>query len=226
MMPSIHPPAGKLFPREEIIARFHDGQTIAVGGQACVGSPDRLIECVIDSGAKNLRLISLDSGHENRGVGRLIHEGRVSSMIVSHIGMNHESVEKAESGELRIEEFCPLGSLIERLRCGGAGLGGVLSPTGVGTEVEKHKQKVIVNGVPYLLEPALRADISLVRARRADPVGNLSYHGTAMTSNPVIASCGDLCLVDADFLVKTNEMSIDAFRTPSVFVDMILEADQ
>lgn len=211
----------KVRTREEIISQFHDGQTIAIGGQANHGSPRRLIECVVESGAKNLTIISLDSGDMNLTVGRLVHTGQTKKLITTHIGKNTETVALYDAGKLEVE-FNPMGTLIERLRCGGMGLGGVLTKTGLGTVVEQGKQIITVNGERYLLETPLRADISLVRARRCDPMGNLAYRGTSGNSNPIIVTCGDLTMVDADFLMELNELSIDDIATPGMFVDMIL----
>lgn len=211
----------KVRTREEIISQFHDGQTIAIGGQANHGSPRRLIECVVESGAKNLTIISLDSGDMNLTVGRLVHTGQAKKLITTHIGKNTETVALYDAGKLEVE-FNPMGTLIERLRCGGMGLGGVLTKTGLGTVVEQGKQIITVNGERYLLETPLRADISLVRARRCDPMGNLAYRGTSGNSNPIIVTCGDLTMVDADFLMELNELSIDDIATPGMFVDMIL----
>lgn len=211
----------KIRSREEIIACFHDGQTIAIGGQAGVNMPYRLIECVIESGAKDLTIISIDSGDLNRGVGRLIHEGVVAKMVTTHIGTNPETQALLADGKLEIE-FNPMGSFIERLRCGGSGLGGVLTKTGLGTVVQDGKQVIISEGEEYLLEPALRADISLTRARRADPTGNLAYRGTGTASHPIVATAGKLSIVECDFLYDLGEIIPDDVRVPGMFVDMLL----
>lgn len=211
----------KVTSREAILACFKDGQTIGIGGQANHGSPNRLIELLVESGARDLTIVSLDSGDRDLTVGRLIHSGQVKKLITTHIGKNTEAVALYGKGELEVE-FNPMGSFIERMRCGGMGLGGVLTKTGLGTVVEENKQKIISNGEEYLLEPAIHVDISLVRARRADPMGNLAYRGTSGNSNPILVTAADLSIVEADHLMELNELTIDEITTPGLFVDMIL----
>lgn len=212
---------GKLKRKDEITALFKDGQTIVVGGFANHGVPDGLIDCVLESGARHLTLISNDTGDANLTVGRLIHESRVDKMIGSHIGMNSETVELAAQGRIEIS-LTPQGSLAERLRCGGAGLGGVLTKTGLGTIAENGKRVLEINGEKWLVETPLRGDIALVRARVADPLGNLAYRGTSRNFNPLAAKAADLTVVEADCLVELGELEPDRIMTPGVYVDMIL----
>lgn len=212
----------KVRTKEEILAQFHDGQTIGIGGQANHGSPRRLIELLVESGAKDLTIVSLDSGDLDYTVGRLIHSGQVKKLITTHIGKNPETVELYASGKLEVE-LNPMGSFIERVRCGGLGLGGVLTKTGLGTVVEEGKQKVTSKGEEYLLEPAIRVDVALTRARRADPTGNLAYRGTSGNSNPILVTAGDVSIVEVDRLMELGELTIDEITTPALFVDMILE---
>lgn len=213
--------ASKFRPRDEIVSLFKDGQTIMVGGFANHGEPDKLVECVVDSGARHLTLISNDTGDANETVGRLIHEGRIDKFYCSHIGMNTETV--ALVAENKIDyELIPQGSLAERMRCGGSGLGGVLTKTGLGTLAEKGKQIIEVNGERYLLETALRADIALVRARMADQLGNLAYRGSARNFNPLVARAADITVAQADFHMEIDEIGMDHIVTPGVYVDMIL----
>ncbi len=206
---------------EEIIACFHDGQTIAIGGQAGRNMPGRLIECVLESGARHLTVYSIDSSDPNLNIGRLIHAGVVDRMVTTHIGTNPETSAKMLAGEIDIE-LNPMGSFIERIRCGGLGLGGVLTKTGLGTVVQDRRQVVTVDGEDYLLEPALRADVAITRARRADPMGNLAFRGTGGASHPVIATCGDLSIVECDHLCDLGELGVDDVKVPGIFVDMIL----
>lgn len=208
----------------EIIKCFKDGQTIAVGGQANHGSPNKLIQCLLDSGARHLTIISIDSGDYDRTVGRLVHAGVVDKMITTHIGKNPETVGLYEAGKIELE-LNPMGTLVERMRCGGVGLGAVLTKTGVGTVIEERRQVIEMNGEKYLLEPALRADVALTRGHFADPIGNVSYHGTGRNSNPVFAMAADLSIVEADLIVDLGEISDDAIVTPSPFVDMILKQE-
>ena len=188
---------------EEIIARFKDGQIIAIGGQTNQYMPDRLIDCVLESGARHLTIYSIDSSDPGHGVSLLTNA-------------------KIQSGALKAE-FNPMGTFIERIRCGGAGLGGVLTKTGLGTVVEEGKQIIEVNGESYLLETALRADIALTRCRRADPLGNLAYSGSSgHASHPVIATCGALSIVECDHFCDLGELGPDKIKVPGMFVDMIL----
>lgn len=204
-----------------IVKCFKDGQTIAIGGQANHGSPNKLIQCLLDSGAKHLTIISIDSGDVDVTIGRLVHAGVVDKMITSHIGKNSETVGLYEAGKIEIE-LNPMGTLTERMRCGGVGLGGVLTKTGIGTVVAERRQTIAIDGEDYLLEPALRPDISLTRGHFVDPIGNIAYHGTGCNSNPVWAMAGKLSIVEADFLVDLGEISDDNIVTPSPFVDIIL----
>ena len=212
----------KVVTREEIISCFKDGQIIAIGGQAGPRTmPDRLIDCILESGAKHLTVYSIDATDPGLGVGKLIRAGRVDHMITTHIGKNPEAVALFAEGKLTME-LSPMGSFIERIRCGGMGLGGVLTKTGLGTVVEEGKQVVTVNGENFLLETALRADVAITRAYRADTMGNLVYHGTGTASHPIIATCADLSLVECDELCEVGDIGVDDVRVPGMFVDMIL----
>lgn len=215
--------SGKFRTSDEITALFRDGQTIVVGGFANHGVPNGLIDCVLDSGARHLTLLSNDTGDADLTIGRLVHNGRVDRFIGSHIGMNSETVAAVEEGRIDVT-LIPQGSLAERIRCGGAGLGGVLTKTGLGTIAENGKQILDVNGERWLLEPALRGDIALVRARTADPYGNLTYRGTSRNFNPLVAKAADITVAEADHLVELDEIEPDRVVTPGVFVDMILVA--
>lgn len=211
----------KVTTKEAILACFKDGQTIGIGGQANHGSPKRLIDLLVESGAKDLTIVALDSGDMDLTVGRLIHSGQVKKIITTHIGKNPETVALFAAGKLEVE-LNPMGSFIERVRCGGMGLGGVLTKTGLGTVVEENKQKIVSNGEEYLLEPAIRVDIALTRARRGDPMGNLAYRGTSGNSNPIMVTAADLSIVEVDLMMELNELTIDEIATPGLFVDMIL----
>lgn len=212
---------GKFRSRDEIIALFKDGMTLMCGGFANHGTPNNLVQCVLDSGAKHITLISNDSGDANMTIGRLIHHGVVDKLIASHIGMNTQTVALVAENKIDIE-LCPQGSLAERMRCGGSGLGGVLTKTGLGTIAAKGKKVIEVDGEEYLLETPLRAEVSLVRARMADPLGNLTYRGTSRNFNPLVAKASDITVVEADLHMEINEIPIDSIVTPGVYVDMIL----
>lgn len=216
---------GKVRTREQIMACFKDGQTIAVGGQAGSYMPWNLLDMLEESGAKHLTIISIDATNPGFAISRLIENGQVDKMITTHIGTNPIASKLMLDGKLEIE-LCPMGSFMERLRCGGGGLGGVLTKTGLGTIVEEGKQIIEVKGEKYLLEEALRADVALTRARFADPLGNLAYHGTGTASHPVIATCADLSIVQCDLYCDLNELGVDQIRVPGMFVDMIYTGEQ
>lgn len=207
----------KLFSRDEIISRFHDGQTIMTGGFAFHGCAGELMDCLIASGAKHLTNIALDAS-----AARLMHLGIFDKVIMAHSGSVPENLTLMASGKIEVE-FCPMGTLAERIRAGGMGLGGILVKTGLGTVAQEGKQLVEVNGETWILETALRADISLVRAGTADAYGNLTYRGTARNSNHVVATAGDLTIVQADQLVELDSIPPESIVTPGIFVDMILD---
>ncbi len=207
--------------KDEIVRLFKDGQRIMVGGFANHGVPNNLVQCIIESGARHLTLISNDTGDADLTIGRLVHEGLIDKVVCSHIGRNTETVALVAEGKIEVE-LVPQGSFAERIRCGGSGLGGVLTKTGLGTMVEEGKDIITVDGEDYLLETPLRADIGLVRARSADPMGNLTYRGTSRNFNSLIAKACDLTLVDADLHVEIGEIVPDSVVTPGVFVDKIL----
>ncbi|OUN84383.1 branched-chain amino acid dehydrogenase [Flavonifractor sp. An52] len=207
---------------EQIIASFKDGQTIAIGGQTNNYMPERLIDCVLESGAKHLTVYSIDSSDPGMGISRIIEAGRVDKMITTHVGTNPRTNARIQDGSLKAE-LIPMGTFIERIRCGGMGLGGVLTKTGLGTVVEEGKQVIEVNGQKYLLETALHADVALTRCRKADPLGNLAYRGSSgHASHPVIATCADLSIVECDHFCDLGEIGPDEVKVPGMFVDMIL----
>ncbi|EHD22611.1 MULTISPECIES: acetate CoA-transferase subunit alpha [Brenneria] len=211
----------------QISQYFHDGMSIMVGGFMGIGTPPRLIDALLDSGVKDLTLICNDTAFVDTGIGPLITNGRVKKVIASHIGTNPETGRRMISGEIDVE-LVPQGTLTERIRCGGAGLGGVLTPTGVGTVVEEGKQKITQDGVAYLLELPLRADLALIQAHTADLFGNLTYQLTARNFNPLIALAADRVIAEPDVLVNVGEISPDIVVTPGALINHIvvpMEAD-
>ena len=207
---------------EQIVASFKDGQIIAIGGQTNQYMPERLIQCVLDSGARHLTVYSIDSSDPGMGISRLIEAGAVDKMITTHVGTNPRTNARIQDGSLKAE-LIPMGTFIERIRCGGMGLGGVLTKTGLGTVVEEGKRVIEVNGQQYLLETALHADVALTRCRKADPLGNLADRGSSgHASHPVIATCADLSIVECDHFCDLGEIGPDEVKVPGMFVDMIL----
>lgn len=209
----------KRFSKDEIISKFHDGQIIMTGGFSFHGCPDLLFDLLAASGAKHLTNIALDAS-----AARLMHLGIFDKVIIAHSGSVPENLALMASGKIEVE-FCPMGTIAERIRAGGAGLGGILVKTGLGTDAQKGKELIEFQGETYILESALRADISLVRAATADHYGNLTYRGTARNSNPAIATAGDLTIVQADRFVALDEISPENIVTPGIFVDMILDPE-
>ena len=207
---------------EEIIARFKDGQIIAIGGQTNQYMPDRLIDCVLESGARHLTIYSIDSSDPGHGVSLLVEAGRVDAMITTHVGTNPLTNAKIQSGALKAE-FNPMGTFIERIRCGGAGLGGVLTKTGLGTVVEEGKQIIEVNGESYLLETALRAEVAIVKAWKADTAGNLVYRRVARNFNPMMAMAADFVIAEVEEIVEAGQIDPDQVMTPGVCVDLVVK---
>ena len=207
---------------EEAVSKVKDGMTIMVGGFLANGTPNKIVDALAKSGVKNLTLICNDTAYPDKGVGQLIANKQVKKLFVSHIGTNPHTSEQMNSGELEIE-FCPQGSLAERVRAGGCGLGGILTQTGMGTIVAEGKQIVNVDGKDYLLEKPMRADIALVGASLGDKAGNLVYRGTSQNFNPLMASAADLVIAEINELVEVGEIAAENVKTPSIMVDFIVK---
>ncbi len=198
-----------------------EGASLMIGGFMAVGSPERMIDAIVARGVGQLTIIANDTAMPGRGIGKLVSAGLVRHIIASHIGLNPETQAKMISGEITCE-LVPQGALIERIRAGGMGLGGVLTPTGLGTEVEDGKQVVTVEGKRFLVETPLKADFALIGAWQADYVGNLSYMLTAHNFNPIIALAGRTVIAEADSIVPVGVIPPDAVKTPGVLVDHLL----
>jgi len=212
----------KVVSRQAALAKFNDGQTIMIGGFLAVGTPESLVDGLIERQIKDLTIIGNDTGFVDKGIGKLVVNKQAKKVIVSHIGTNPETGRQMHAGELEVE-LGPHGTLAERIRCGGAGLGGVLTPTGVGTVVEKGKEKIDIQGRTYLLELPLRADIALIKAAKADTMGNLVYRRSARNFNPLMAMAADLVIVEAEEIVEVGSLDPDEIMTPGILVDMIVQ---
>lgn len=199
-----------------------DGAVLLIGGFMGVGSPHRLIDALVDKGVSDLTVIANDTAMPGRGIGKLISAGCVSKVIASHIGLNPETQQKMISGEIDVD-LVPQGTLVERIRAAGVGLGGILTPTGIGTLVEDGKQKVTVDGKDYLLETPLPGDFALLAAYRADYVGNLEYSLTAHNFNPIMALAGKTVIAEPHTIVPVGVISPDSVKTPGILVDHLLE---
>jgi acetate CoA/acetoacetate CoA-transferase alpha subunit len=211
----------KTLPVTDAVALIPDGASVMIGGFMAVGSPLRVIDELVRQGKRDLTVIANDTAMPDVGIGKLVRARLVKKAIVSHIGLNPETQEQMIAGKLEVE-LVPQGTLIERIRAGGFGLGGVLTATGVGTVVEEGKQKVTVVDKEYLVEPALRADFALVNAFLADYLGNLSYALTGRNFNPVIAMAADTVIVEADNIVPVGLISPDHVITPAPLVDVLV----
>jgi len=198
-----------------------DGASLMVGGFMGVGTPERVIDELVRQHKRNLAVIANDTAVPGRGIGKLVTAGLLDKVIASHIGLNPDTQQQMIAGKIAVD-LVPQGTLIERIRAGGSGLGGILTPTGVGTVVEQGKRKIDVNGTSYLLETALRADFALVHAFLADYAGNLSYALTARNFNPVIALAADTVIVTADHIVPVGVIAPDHVVTPAPLVDYLI----
>ena len=205
----------------DAVAMIPDGATVMIGGFMGVGTPERLMDELVRQGRRNLTIIANDNALPGVGIGKLVSAGVVKKTIASHIGLNPETQKKMLAGEIEVD-LVPQGTLIERIRAGGYGLGGVLTPTGVGTVVEQGKQRIEIDGKPYLLETALRADFALLSAFLADYIGNLYYALTARNFNPVIAMAADTVIAEAQNIVPVGVIAPDQVMTPAPVVDYIV----
>lgn len=207
---------------EEAISQLHDGMTIMVGGFIGCGAPEELLEAVWKRGLKDLTLIANDSGILGDAMSQLIVHRCVKTLIATHIGTNKETGRQMTAGELNVK-LVPQGTLAEQIRAAGAGLGGILTPTGIGTVIEEGKQKVVIDGNEYLLELPIRADIALLKAHRADLAGNLVYRRAARNFNPLMAMAADLVIVQADEIVEIGDIDPDEVMTPGIFIDVLVQ---
>jgi acetate CoA/acetoacetate CoA-transferase alpha subunit len=206
---------------ERAVEMIPDGSSVMIGGFMAVGTPEALIDELVRQGKRNLTVIANDNAMPGRGIGKLISAGLVAKTIASHIGLNPETQKRMIAGTLEVE-LVPQGTLIERIRAGGYGLGGILTPTGIGTTVEIGKHKIALAGKDYLVEPALRADFALVSAFLADYLGNLAYSLTARNFNPIIAMAANTVIAAADNIVPVGVISPDHIATPAPVVDYIV----
>lgn len=211
----------KVISIDEAIGHIEDGMTIMVGGFLSCGTPHRLIDELVKKNVKDLTLICNDSGFVDSGVGKLIVNRQVKKLIASHIGTNRETGNQMNAGELEVE-LVPQGTLAERIRAYGAGLGGVLTPTGIGTIIEEGKEKIEIDGKVYLLEKPLKADVALIFGHVVDKLGNVVYKGAARNFNPIMATAADLVIVEAENLVEVGEIDPNQIHTPGLFVDYIV----
>ncbi len=201
------------------------GSTLMIGGFMGVGSPVRLIDELVRQGKGDLTIIANDTARPGVAIGKLIVARLVRKVITSHIGTNPETQRQMLAGELEVE-LVPQGTLAERIRAGGHGLGGVLTPTGVGTTVEQGKRTLEIDGRIFLLEKPLRAEFALVNARRADHIGNLAYAMTARNFNPLIAMAADVVFAESQEIVPVGVLAPDDVMTPAVLIDFLIARER
>lgn len=213
---------GKLVSIKEAVDMIKDGDTLMIGGFLAVGSPNKVIDALVETDKGNFTLIANDTSFVDRGIGKLVVAKKFKTIYASHIGTNKETGRQMSENETEVN-LVPQGTLIEQVRAGAYGLGGILTPTGVGTEVEKGKQKITVNGKEYLLELAKRGNVSLIYANIADKAGNLKYHGSTQNYNVAMAGASDITIVYADKVVEIGEISQDEVKVPGVLVDYIID---
>lgn len=206
---------------QDAVAKIPDGASLMIGGFMAVGTPERLIDELVRQGKRNLTVIANDTAMPGKGIGKLLSAGLISRVIASHIGLNPETQQQMIAGKIDVD-LVPQGTLIERIRAGGFGLGGILTPTGVGTVVEEGKRRIELDGKDYLLETALRADFALVHSFLADYLGNLSYALTARNFNPVVAMAADTVIVTAEHIVPVGVIAPDHVVTPAPVVDYLV----
>lgn len=210
----------KFISLQDAVDKVKDGMTIMVGGFLTSGGPNNLMDALAKAGVKDLTIISNDAAYPDRGLGQLISNHQVKKIITSYIGSNPVAIDQMNEKSLEIE-FCPQGTLIERIRAYGAGLGGVLTPTGLGTVVATGKKIISVEGRDYLLETPLKADIAFVGASVSDKAGNLFYKGTTKNFNPIIAMAAGLVIAEVEEIVETGSIEPENVHTPAILIDHI-----
>ncbi|MCL2168098.1 MAG: CoA transferase subunit A [Lentimicrobiaceae bacterium] len=206
---------------DEAVAKVKSGMTLMIGGFLSTGSPHKILKLLAESDVQDLTIIGNDTGFPDKGIGLLIAAKKVKRVITSHIGTNPLTIEQFNNKEIEVV-FVPQGTLAEQVRCGGAGLGGVLTPTGLGTVVADGKQITTLDGKEYLLEKALRGDIALIGASIADTSGNLHYKGTTQNFNPLMAMACDTVIAEVDELVQSGEIPMENVHTQGILVDYLV----
>ncbi|HEY4041128.1 MAG TPA: CoA transferase subunit A [Rhodopila sp.] len=216
----------KIFPdpRAALAGLLHDGMTIMAGGFGLCGIPGALIEAIRDSAVRNLTIISNNAGIDDVGLGILLQTRQVRKMISSYVGENATFAKQFLAGELEIE-FNPQGTLAERIRAGGAGIPAFFTATGAGTQIAEGKPQQEIDGRLYVQERGLRADLSIVHAWKADTEGNLVYRKTARNFNPIVATAGEIVVVQVEHLVEPGQIDPDHIITPGIFVNRIVKLD-
>ena len=215
----------KVISVKEAADMVKEGMTVMVGGFLANGSPENIIDALVEKNVKNLTLICNDTGFPDKGVGKMVVNKQFKKMIASHVGTNPETANQMNSGETEVV-LTPQGTLAEKIRCGGNGLEGFYTPTGIGTEVAEGKEIKVINGKEYLFETPLRADVALLRASVADKKGNMIFNKTMKNFNPIMATAADLVIVEADKIVEVGEINPEHVMCSGIFVDYIVGGGQ
>jgi len=205
----------------EAAEHINDAAVIMIGGFLSVGTPEAIIDTILEKNVKNLTIIANDSGFPDRGIGKLVVNRQVKKLVVSHIGTNPETGRQMRANELEVE-LVPQGTLVERIRSGGAGLGGVLTPTGLGTMVADGKPIITVDDKEFLLEKPIRAELALIKAARADAAGNLIFRKSARNFNPVIATAANIVIAEVQDVVPVGQIEPDEVMLPGILVDFLV----
>ncbi|SNT45128.1 6-acetamido-3-oxohexanoate:acetyl-CoA CoA transferase alpha subunit [Bacillus sp. OK838] len=212
----------KIVTIEEALEHISDGCTLMYGGFGGVGTPPTLVQGILAKGVKELTLIGNDTGFPDIGIGRLVTAERAKKVIASHIGSNPNAGRLMTEGKLQVE-FSPQGTLAERIRAGGVGLGGIFVDVGIGTIAEEGKDKIVIEGKEFLVETALTSEVSIVHAKKADSLGNLVYDKTACNFNPLVAMAGAFTIAEVEEIVPVGELDPECIATPGIYVDMVIQ---
>ena len=214
----------KIISAEAAAELIQPGNRVSFGGFLAVGCAEKIVDALVNQGTKDLHMIAISTDYEDKGVGKLIANNQVKSVQISHMGTNKATQNQMNNGTLEVE-LVPQGTLMERIRAKGAGLGGILTPTGVGTIIADGKEKFIIDNKEYILEKAISADFAIIKAHKADKLGNLIYSKTARNSNPIMAMGADVTIVEVDEIVETGDISPEEIITPGIFVKYIVLGD-
>ncbi|HWI48521.1 MAG TPA: CoA transferase subunit A [Rummeliibacillus sp.] len=213
----------KIVSLEEIRQVFKNDQRILVGGFGISGTPLSVLDQILETDAENLEIVSNNLGDSGMGLHKVFMAGKIKKAIGSFFTINKEAVEAWSKGELEIE-LLPQGTLAEAIRCGGAGIGGFYTKTAVGTELSKNKEIREIDGIRYVFEKSIRGNVALIKASKADRLGNLVYHTTARNFNPMMATAADIVIAEVDEIVEIGELDSEQIVTPHVYIDYIVQS--
>ena len=212
----------KIVSVQEAVSHINDGTSLMIGGFLACRSAETVIDAIVEKGVKNLTIIGNDTGFENAGAGKLVTSKQVGHIIATHVGTNKQTGIQMASGETKVT-LVPQGTLVEQIRAAGMGLGGVLTPTGLGTMVAEGKDVITVDGKDYLLEKPVKADVAVLYGTIVDKAGNVYYEGTTKNFQPLMAMAADIVIVEAEKIVEVGELDPNMVMTPAILVDYIVD---